>query len=79
MCRDLTGDEVPDDDADGTAVLHHHVEHLGSVVELDRAGIDLAGQRLTVLLPAGARVPAAGATVSLTWKPGDLHLMEDGA
>ena len=42
-----------------------------------RLALDMSGQRVTVLLPAGAAVPATGTTVSLAWNVADLHLMED--
>jgi hypothetical protein len=38
---DRAGDEVARDDADGAAVLHHEVEHLGAVLQRDRAERDL--------------------------------------
>ena len=43
---DLAGDQVADDDAAGVAVDDHQVEHLGAREHLDRAGADLAAERL---------------------------------
>ncbi|MDP3524323.1 MAG: TOBE domain-containing protein, partial [Hoeflea sp.] len=40
-----------------------------------RVTLDLAGEKLTVLLPAGTDVPAQGASVRFSWDPSALHLM----
>ena len=40
-----------------------------------RLTLDMGGEKLTVLLPAGADVPAQGATVRFSWEPSALHLM----
>ena len=42
-----------------------------------RLAVDMGGQRLTVLLPAGNPVPQTGQSVGLEWEPDALHLMED--
>ena len=68
--RDPAGVEVADDDAGRPPVLHHHVEHLGAVEDLDGAGLDLAGQRrvgaeqqlLAGLAPGVERARHLGAT-----------------
>ena len=44
-----------------------------------RLSVDMAGQRMTVLLPAGTPVPSSGSTVSIKWNANDLHIMEDEA
>ena len=43
---EFTGEQIAGGDADRPAVLDHHVEHLGAVVQGDRAEVDLAGERL---------------------------------
>ena len=43
-----------------------------------RLSVDMGGQRLTVLLPAGATVPTTGRQIAIEWNGDDLHLMEDG-
>ena len=65
VARDLAGDEVAHHDAAGDAVDHHEVEHLGAREHRDRAGRDLALERLVgadqELLPrlaAGVEGPA---------------------
>ena len=45
---------------------------LGAMTRLD---VTAEGASLSLLLPKGAEVPEAGATVALDWKPEDLHLM----
>ncbi|KGF68266.1 polyamine ABC transporter ATP-binding protein [Hoeflea sp. BAL378] len=40
-----------------------------------RLTLDMAGEKLTVLLPAGSAVPAPGASVRFSWEPSALHLM----
>ena len=40
-----------------------------------RVSLNVAGEKLTVLLPAGTDVPAQGATVRFSWEPSALHLM----
>ncbi|OCW57144.1 ABC transporter ATP-binding protein [Hoeflea olei] len=40
-----------------------------------RVTLDLAGEKLTVLHPAGAPVPAPGAKVRIAWDKAALHLM----
>ncbi len=53
-------------------VLGH--SYLGAATRLT---VDMDGQRLTVLLPAGADVPANGTRIEIEWKASDLHVMED--
>jgi len=48
------------------------VSFLGSAT---RVTLDVAGEKLTVLLPSGFDVPEQGASVRFSWEPGDLHLM----
>ncbi len=43
-----------------------------------RLGLDVDGQRINALLPAGEPVPAEGETVRLGFAESDLHLMEQG-
>lgn len=40
-----------------------------------RVTLDVAGEKLNVLLPSGSDVPEQGASVRFSWKPDDLHLM----
>jgi putative spermidine/putrescine transport system ATP-binding protein len=42
-----------------------------------RLGLDVEGQRINALVPAGHDVPEEGETVRLGFRPEDLHLMED--
>jgi len=57
---------------EAATVLGH--SYLGAATRL---AVEMGGQRLTVLLPAGAEVPANGQQIALGWNPADLHLMED--
>ncbi len=41
-----------------------------------RAHLEMEGANLSVLIPGGAPVPAAGETVRVSWDAADLHLME---
>ncbi len=43
-----------------------------------RLGLDIDGQRINALLPAGQPLPAEGETVRVGFTPADLHLMEEG-
>jgi putative spermidine/putrescine transport system ATP-binding protein len=43
-----------------------------------RLGLDVEGQRINALVPAGEPVPAEGETVRLGFADQDLHLMEPG-
>ena len=61
-------------DGSGQAATVLGSSYLGAATRL---ALDMSGQRVTVLLPAGAAVPETGATVSLAWNVADLHLMED--
>ena len=61
-------------DGSGQAANVLGSSYLGAATRL---ALDMSGQRVTVLLPAGAAVPETGATVSLAWSAADLHLMED--
>ena len=61
-------------DGSGQAANVLGSSYLGAATRL---ALDMSGQRVTVLLPAGAAVPETGATVSLAWNVADLHLMED--
>ena len=61
-------------DGSGQAATVLDSSYLGAATRL---ALDMSGQRVTVLLPAGAAVPATGTTVSLAWDVADLHLMED--
>ena len=42
-----------------------------------RLGLDVEGQRINALLPAGLALPAEGDSVRVGFTPADLHLMED--
>jgi putative spermidine/putrescine transport system ATP-binding protein len=42
-----------------------------------RLGLDIEGQRINALLPAGEAVPGEGDFVRVGFRPQDLHLMED--
>jgi putative spermidine/putrescine transport system ATP-binding protein len=42
-----------------------------------RLAVEIDGQRLTVLLPAGSEVPETGQPVAVEWNSADLHLMEE--
>lgn len=48
--------------------------YLGAATKL---AVDMGGQRLTILLPAGNPVPQAGQSIGLEWNPDDMHVMED--
>ena len=61
-------------DGSGQAATVLGSSYLGAATRL---ALDMSGQRVTVLLPAGAAVPATSTTVSLAWDVADLHLMED--
>ncbi len=43
-----------------------------------RLGLDVEGQRINALLPAGQLLPAEGQPVRVGFAPADLHLMEEG-
>jgi putative spermidine/putrescine transport system ATP-binding protein len=43
-----------------------------------RAVVDVAGTEVGVFIPAGQPVPPAGQTISLSFAPADLHVMDDG-
>ena len=43
-----------------------------------RLGLDVEGQRINALVPAGEPVPGDGETVRLGFADDDLHLMEPG-
>lgn len=45
---------------------------LGSATRLT---LDVAGEKISVLLPSGERVPAQGESVRFSWEPSALHLM----
>ena len=42
-----------------------------------RLGLDVEGQRINALLPAGQSLPSEGQSVRIGFKPEDLHLMDD--
>ena len=42
-----------------------------------RLGLDVEGQRINALLPAGQPLPAEGQSVRIGFTPADLHLMDD--
>jgi putative spermidine/putrescine transport system ATP-binding protein len=42
-----------------------------------RLGLDVEGQRINALLPAGQSLPAEGDSVRVGFTPADLHLMDD--
>ena len=42
-----------------------------------RVALDLNGQRINVLLPASASVPAQGTTVQISFNSTDLHIMDE--
>jgi putative spermidine/putrescine transport system ATP-binding protein len=42
-----------------------------------RLGLDVEGQRINALVPAGHDVPGEGETVRVGFRPEDLHLMEE--
>lgn len=45
---------------------------LGSATRLS---LDVTGEKISVLLPSGARVPEQGESVRFSWEPSALHLM----
>jgi len=59
-------------DGEQATVTGH--SYLGAATKL---AVDMGGQRLTMLLPAGVPVPATGQTIAIEWNPADLHVMED--
>ena len=54
----------------GTVVSH---AFLGSTTRVE---VDVPGTRLNVLVPKGRSVPATGETVTLSWAPDALHVMD---
>ncbi|KJS07867.1 MAG: polyamine ABC transporter ATP-binding protein, partial [Hoeflea sp. BRH_c9] len=40
-----------------------------------RVTLNVAGEKLNVLLPSGSQVPQQGARIHFTWNPDDLHVM----
>ncbi|MDP2119918.1 MAG: ABC transporter ATP-binding protein [Hoeflea sp.] len=59
----------------GEARHEAQVTSLSFLGSATRVTLDLAGEKLTVLLPAGTDVPAQGASVRFSWDPSALHLM----
>jgi len=62
---------VADGGVAGTVVSR---SYLGGTTRL---GLDVEGQRINALLPAGEAVPAEGEAVRVGFRPQDLHLMEE--
>jgi len=62
---------VADGGVAGTVVSR---SYLGGTTRL---GLDVEGQRINALLPAGETVPAEGEAVRVGFRPQDLHLMEE--
>jgi putative spermidine/putrescine transport system ATP-binding protein len=60
--------------ADGIAATVISRSYLGGTTRL---GLDVEGQRLNALLPAGQPLPAEGQSVRIGFAPPDLHLMDD--
>jgi putative spermidine/putrescine transport system ATP-binding protein len=60
--------------ADGIAATVISRSYLGGTTRL---GLDVEGQRLNALLPAGQPLPAEGQSVRIGFAPADLHLMDD--
>ncbi len=58
----------------GETAIVRSVSYLGASV---RVSVDLDGQPVNVLVPAGAAVPEAGQSVRLSWNQDSLHFMED--
>lgn len=52
-----------------------HVTGASFLGSATRVTLDVAGEKLNVLLPSGSDVPEQGASVRFSWKPDDLHLM----
>jgi putative spermidine/putrescine transport system ATP-binding protein len=60
---------------DGIAATVISRSYLGGTTRL---GLDVEGQRLNALLPAGQPLPAEGQSVRIGFAPADLHLMDEG-
>ena len=60
--------------ADGIAATVVSRSYLGGTTRL---GLDVEGQRLNALLPAGQSLPTEGQSVRIGFAPADLHLMDD--
>ncbi|MCL6706471.1 ABC transporter ATP-binding protein [Pseudomonas sp. R2.Fl] len=60
----------------GVAATVTSKSFLGSATRLHVKAEDIS---LSVMVPAGTRVPETGATVYLAWQPSDLHYMEGEA
>jgi putative spermidine/putrescine transport system ATP-binding protein len=56
-----------------------HIENTSFLGAATRLTVFIKGTRLHVTLPAGAHVPAVGATVRLLWQSTDVHYMDDAA
>ena len=65
--------------ADGGGALAGQVVSRSYLGASTRLAIDAGGQRLHALVPSGDAVPIEGATVSLSFSPEALHLMEGEA
>ncbi|MEP9386247.1 ABC transporter ATP-binding protein [Mesorhizobium sp. KR9-304] len=63
-------------DGEGSAIAATVVSrsYLGGTTRL---GLDVEGQRINALLPAGQPLPAEGQSVRIGFTPADLHLMDD--
>ncbi|KQV14112.1 polyamine ABC transporter ATP-binding protein [Rhizobium sp. Root1203] len=61
---------------DGIESMVENASFLGAATRLTVA---IKGNRLHVMLPAGAEVPDVGASVRLAWQPLDVHYMDDAA
>ena len=59
---------------DGIAATVVSRSYLGG---LTRLSLDVDGQRINALLPAGQPLPAEGEAVRVGFSPGDLHLMDE--
>jgi putative spermidine/putrescine transport system ATP-binding protein len=60
---------------DAEAGHEAHITGRSFLGSATRVTLDVAGEKLNVLLPSGSDVPEQGARVLFSWKPEDLHLM----
>ena len=61
-------------ESDGIAATVVSRSYLGGTTRL---GLDVEGQRINALLPAGQPLPTEGQSVRIGFTPADLHLMDD--
>ncbi len=64
------------DDQGGIAAAITASNFLGAATRL---AVEAEGTRLHVTVPAGSAIPGPGATVRLSWRPADVHYMDDAA